>query len=276
VARVERQLKPRVNRRRFLSAAASASALAAQPAGGDTRPRVLITSGRSRLAQDLAANLAEKYRVRLTERIPVETRFEFVQCALEQDAQTRSAVRAVDAIVHVGDPLPGESSYQEIDYLARGTYNLLSAATEEHASAKKGAPRIVFLSTLELMTPYEPDFTVSELWRPRPNLVAAVLSKHLGEYVCREFARDRKVRVIVLRLGKVVRSEEAKGFDPLWVEERDVARAVAGALDALGQESGSAIENWWRVFHIAADSPRSRFSITDARRVLGYQPQFRW
>jgi nucleoside-diphosphate-sugar epimerase len=182
----------------------------------------------------------------------------------------------VDAIVHIGEPLPGEQGYPQIDYLTRGTYNLLSAAVEENLRAKEKSPRTVFLSTLDLMTPYDPAFTVSELWRPRPGLEPAVLSKHLGEYVCREFARDRKVRVIVLRMGKVVRSEEAKGFDPLWVEQRDAAQAVSGALDLLLRDNGSGIDTWWRVFHIAADSPRSRFSVARARQVLGYQPRFQW
>src|SRR6185295_6275873 len=105
-----------------------------------------------------------------------------------------------------------------IDYLTRGTYNLLGSATQEKVA------RVVYLSTLDLMTPYEASYTVSESWRPLPELGARPLSKHLGEYTCREFAREGKLDIVVLRLGQVVREAEARGkpFDPLWVGARAV------------------------------------------------------
>ena len=155
---------PRWNRREFLAAnAASGSALAAQAGGeADSRLKVLITSALSSLARGLAGALNQKYRVRLTERTRMESNLEFVECALNRDDTTSSLVRGIDAIVHVAEPLPGEDDRQQIDTLTRGTYNLLWAAAEQKV------PRVVFLSTLELMTPYDPAFTVSESWRPLP------------------------------------------------------------------------------------------------------------
>ena len=262
------------NRRQFLAAnAASGSALAAQVGGAaQNRPRVLITSGLSSLARGLAGALNQKYRVRLTERKQMESSFEFVECALNRGQATSSLVRDIDAIVHVAEPLPGEDDRQQIDALTRGTYNLLWAASEEKVS------RVVFLSTLELMTPYDAAFTVSESWRPLPSCEPPVLPKHLGEFVCREFARERKIRVLVLRLGKVVRGEEVKGkpFDPLWVEERDVAQAVLAGLGSALKDSEAGVASWWSVLHIGADSPRARFSVARAKGQLGYQPQFGW
>ena len=265
---------PRCNRREFLAAnAASGSGLAAQAGGeADSRLKVLITSALSSLARGLAGALNQKYRVRLTERTRMESNLEFVECALNRDDTTSSLVRGIDAIVHVAEPLPGEDDRQQIDALTRGTYNLLWAAAEQKV------PRVVFLSTLELMTPYDPAFTVSEAWRPLPSLQAPVLSKHLGEFVCREFARERKIRVIVLRLGKVVRNEEVKGkpFDPLWVEERDVAQAILAALASPLKDAGAGVASWWSVLHVGADSPHARFSVASAKRQLGYRPQFGW
>lgn len=268
----ERPVSPPVNRRNFLGAgAATVSGLAAQTAGeGTARPLVLITSAASALAQSLAEGLQSGFRIRMTERAPAATRFDFVECPLANDPATRALVRGADVILHVAEPLPGDDDWRRIEYLTRGTYNLLSAAAEE------GVARMVLLSTLELMTAYEADFTVSESWRPRPAPASPVLSKHLGEFVCREFARDRKVRCLALRLGKVVRHGEAAGFDPLWVDERDVVRAAELALQFMLKSSGSAVADWWRVLHIGADSPRSRFSVAAAKRILGYQPRYAW
>jgi nucleoside-diphosphate-sugar epimerase len=216
------------------------------------------------LAQSLAAGLRGTYPIRLTERAPVRTEHEFVECALGHDSATNGAVRGVDAIVHVAEPRPEETPGEQIDFLTRCTYNLLWAAAEE------GVPRVVLLSILELMTGYDPGFTVSETWRSRPPAESRALGKHLAEFTSREFARDGRIQVVVLRLGKVVRDEEVRGqsFDPLWVEERDVVQAVSRALAV---RIGS-----WQIFHIQADSPRGRFAVGRAKQALGYQPQFRW
>src|SRR5579872_97338 len=150
---------PRINRRQFLG---SAGAAALTPAGqASPVKRLLITSAHSPLAQSLASGLRGKYPVRLTERVPIRSDFEFVQCALGRDPATNSLVTGMDGIVHVAEPLPEENDKQQLDYLACATHNLLWAAFEEHV------PRLVFLSSLDLMTAYDPDFTVSESWRPR-------------------------------------------------------------------------------------------------------------
>jgi nucleoside-diphosphate-sugar epimerase len=225
---------------------------------------IVITSGAGKLAQALAAGLKDTYAIRLTERTPVRTEHEFVECALGHDPATNTLVRGVEAVVHVAEPLPNDTPEQQIDLLTRCTYNLLWAASEEKV------PRVVLISTLELMTAYDPNYTVSETWRPLPSDKPFVLSKHLGEYTSREFAREGKNQIVVLRLGKVVRAEEVKDQppDPLWVEERDAVHAVSRALTARVTS--------WQIFHIAQAGPRARFSVKRAQAALGYQPQFRW
>lgn len=222
---------------------------------------LLITSAACPLAQALANALKDEHQIRLTERVFVETEHEFAQCALGHDAATNLLVRGMDAIVHVAEPLPHEDENAQMDYLTRCTYNLLWAASQE------GVPRVVFLSTLEVMARYDANFAVGEGWRPLPTTEARVLSKHLGEFTCREFAREHRINVIVLRLGKVVRADDVKDqpFDPMWVDESDVAHAVSCAL--------SAPTGRWSIFHIQHDSPRARFPVAHAKRVLGYHPQ---
>jgi len=254
----------RVNRRRFLAIGGFAGAAPLVSAQAPKTKSILITSGGGRLAQALAAGLKETYSIRLTERAPIRTAHEFVQCALGHDSATDEVVRGVEAIVHVAEPLPEETPEQQIDFLTRCTYNLLWSAAEGKV------PRIVLLSTLELMTGYEPSYTVSENWLPLPSMTTIVLAKHLGEYISREFAREGKTQIVVLRLGKVVRADEVKDQppDPLWVDERDVVHAVLCAL--------SARLNIWQVFHIQSDSPGARFSVKRAQTALVYRPRFRW
>ncbi len=253
-----------MRRRRFIQASGLATAIPLAQAQAP-KPKILITSGASTLAQALAAGLKDTHTIRLTERGPVTTEHEFVECPLSHDPSTNAVVRGVEAVVHVAEPLSSDSPEQQIDLMTRCTYNLLWAASEEKV------PRVVLLSTLELMTGYDPNFTVSENWLPLPTDKPTVLSKHLGEYTGREFAREGKNQIVVLRLGKVVRADQVKDQtpDPLWVDERDVVHAVSQALAATRLTS-------WQVFHIAQAGPRARFSVRRAGTALGYKPQFQW
>jgi nucleoside-diphosphate-sugar epimerase len=251
-----------MNRRGFLQSSALAAApLAAQSPAG--KP-ILITSAGSDLGRKLAAGLSGQNPIRLTERKAVQTEHAFVESPLGHDALTNDLVRGVAAIVHLVEPLPEDSAAQQIDLATRCTYNLLFAAAAE------AVPLVVLLSTLDVMSGYEANLTVSETWRPRPSAEPRVLAKYLAESTSREFAREGKVNVVVLRLGKVVRSEEVRNqtFDPLWVDERDVVHAVSLALASkLGR---------FQVFHIQPDSPKSRYAVTRARNALKYRSQHQW
>ncbi len=253
-----------MNRRGFLERSGLAGLAPLASAQAQDKPKsLLITSASSPLAQSLANGLRDRYPIRLTERVPVRTEHEFVQCELGHDRSTNLAVQGARAIVHVAEPLSAETGGQQIDYQTRCNYNLLTAAAEE------GVPRVVLLSTLDLMTPYDPTFTVSETWTPRPVPEPRVLARHLCEYTAREFAREGRLTIVTLRLGRVVNADDVKDrpFDPLWLDERDMIQAVAAALEAK-------IDNKWSVFHIQAESPRARFSVARAKTALGYQPRY--
>jgi nucleoside-diphosphate-sugar epimerase len=223
---------------------------------------LLITSAAAPLAHALTESLREEHTLRLTERAPIAGRTDFALSALGPDLATNLLVRGMDALVHVAEPFPTDNAVAQIDYLTRCTYNLCLAAAAERVK------RLIYLSTLDLMTAYDAHYLVNERWKPRPSTHAPVLAKHLGEFTCREFAREHKLAVVVLRLGKVVRAEEVAGHpvDPLWVDERDVAQAVSLALTADLPR--------WAIFHIGADSSQARFSVATAKRMLSYAPQY--
>lgn len=245
------------------------AAAQARPATPLTKNRVLITSAHSRLAQAIAAALAGRYPIRLTAPAAVPGGYEFTQSDLDDDGATRALVRGVEGIVHAADPPPGAGGEMTLDWRTRSTYNLFLAAAQE------GVRRVIHLSSLALMTAYDEDFDVAEGWRPRPGPQPEGLSHYLGECIAREFAHQKRLRIAVLRLGKVVRPEEVAGkpFDPLWVAEDDVVQAVSLALERPGTSDA---EGWWSVYHIASGSPRARFSIAAAQRGLGYRPKFHW
>jgi nucleoside-diphosphate-sugar epimerase len=238
---------------------------------------VLITSATSDLAQQVATALSEEHTIRLTELHNVESNFDFMQSELGHDETTNELVRGMDAIIHIAEvptqflaearlmPHAHETLIQPdnyaIDYQTRCTYNLLMAASEE------GVKHVIYASTLHLFEQHGEDWTVTESWRPRPSVDSFVLSKHLGEFTCREFAREGKLNVTCLRLGNLVTAEAAATteHDSMWLEMNDAVAAFNCALNSSSP---------WRIFHIQSEFPGSRFSIGKAKSHLEFNPQF--
>ena len=207
--------------------------------------KVLITSAGDNLPRQIANSLGDDHEILLTDREDVSTRFPFVRSDLNHTAPTNDLVRGVDAIVHSGAVDPRASVSDQLDYQMRCTYNLLKAAWEE------GVPRVVYLSSLRLMEGYDPSYAVTERWKPTPTLEPPVLCYHLGEIVCREFARERKTEVTILRLGEITPASETNSSTSALYED-DAIKAIRLSLNA--DHSG-----WLDIFHIQSDVPDARF-----------------
>ena len=228
---------------------------------------LLITSASSELAHRLATAASESHTIRLTELQPIDTNFEFVQSALGHDESTNELVTGMDTVAHIAETPPelkakaNDPENFEIDYQTRCTYNLLMAASAE------GVQHFIYASTLRLFEQHGEDWTVKENWRPRPSVDSFVLAKHLGEFTCREFAREGKISVTCLRLGAIVTAEKADGeeFNPMWLEMNDAVAAFQGAIDAPSR---------WGIFHVQSEFPGSRFIIGKAKEHLKFNPQF--
>ena len=232
--------------------------------------KVLITAAGSGLAPQLAGVLSDDHEVLLTDREDVATDHPFVRSDLNHTEPTNDLVRGVDVIVHSGAIDPRDSISGQLDYQMRCTYNLLWAAWEE------GVPRFVYLSSLSQVAGYDPSYAVTEAWKPTPTLEPSVLCYHLGEIVCREFAREKKTEVTILRLGEVTAVSDGNPSTSALYED--------DALEAIRLSLTSDHSGWLDIFHIQSDVPNARFlsgqswrSADDVAQVvsLGYTPRKR-
>ena len=206
--------------------------------------RILMTSASLPLTEELATVLSGNHQMRLTDTKEVPTDRDFVRSDLDHQPPTNELVRGMDAIVHSGDVDPLVSESEQLDYQMRCTYNLLWAAWEE------GVPRLVYLSSLNLMDRYDEGLAVTERWRPAPSADAPMLCYHMGEYVCREFAREFKIKVVCLRLGEVTPSgSSAPSPSALYMDDAIDAVEKALTFEATG----------WDIFHIQSAVPNARY-----------------
>lgn len=232
--------------------------------------RVLITGAASPLATAIADSLRTDHQVRLTDKKEISTDLEFVRSDIGHDEATDALVQGVDAIVHLTHtPHPNDGQNEWLDINSRRHYNLLLAASEADV------PFALVISTLDLFQPYDVEMTVGEHWQPLPNTSPAQLGAHLAEFTAREFAHSNALDVAVLRLGHVVLSEDVaeQKYDPMWVDQRDAARAVdlllqkRKTLDPRRSRS-------YHVLHLQSVSDRARFSSEHICNTLEFQPQY--
>ena len=211
---------------------------------------VLITSAASQLSRGIAGSLSRRHGIKLTDTREVSSDLGFLRSALDHTEATNELVRGVDAIVHSGEIDPEASASEQLDFQMRCTYNLLWAAAEE------GVQRFVYLSSLLLMKGYDPDLAVTERWKTLPTTELPVLCFHLGEFVCREFARERKIHVVVLRLGDITPESSS---DPT-----SSALYMDDAVDAVEKALTAELSGWLDIFHIQS-------AVTDARFLTGQE-----
>ena len=231
---------------------------------------ILITAGASALAQDLARALSKEHSVRLTDVVDASRQWPFVRCDLGHDEATDRLVAGVDVLVHLA---ASYSEYAErasdnseisanrlIDYQTRCTYNLL------HAASEAGVSRCIYASSLCLFARCDDDWAVNEQWRPRPSTEPPVLTQHLGEFVCREFAREGRIAITCLRLGKLGQpgNGAAQPPDPAWLSYADAVNAFDCAMAATAKP--------WAVYHIQSAFPGARFSSARAQDAIGFAP----
>lgn len=261
-----------MKRRKFLQAAGLACA-GVSSALGDEKPetqrrQVLVTSAESRLAQAITTHIENEFDVFLTSPEEITTVHPSVKSDLGHDQSINALVRGLDAIVFVNEAPANADAAGLIDYRTRNLYNLLRAASEENVK------KVILLSSLELMTGYDEELDVKEVWKPTVTTDPRLLSYHLAEFTTREFARARKIDVAVLRLGKVISADKVEGqpFDPMWVDERDVAQSVASAVRTDFEDTDYRIGRWL-IFHIQSSNPAARFSSDRARGRLEYKPE---
>ena len=232
---------------------------------------ILITSAASALAQDVAEALAGEHNVRLTDIQDVSISHPFMRCNLGHGEATDRLVADVDVLIHLAPTYidcaedssddAGASANRLIDHQTRCTYNLLLAASAA------GVSRCIYASSLTVFAGCEEDWAIKEQWRPRPSTEPQVLAQHLGEFTCREFAREGRIAITCLRLGNLDQTGESaeQPSDTTWLARQDAVHAFVSALAAPPEP--------WAVYHIQSEFPGARFGTEKAQEAIGFAPR---
>ena len=217
---------------------------------------VLITAANCATAQIIAATLARTHTLRLTD-LPDNVSGAMIAHDLDHDASTDDLVAEIDAIVNVGFQGQAGGDTHLLDYHTRRMYNLLLAA------ADAGVSRVVNVSTLRLYEDHEENLVVTERWRTDPPAEnVELLAAHMAEVVCKEFARDRLIQVVNLRLGwPFVDNASVDGAGSAAITHDLIGAAVAEALTSTELAQ-------WQDIHIQSPVESQRFITKTAANLL--------
>jgi dTDP-4-dehydrorhamnose reductase len=236
---------------------------------GGTRRTVLVTGAAGNIGSYFAQHSHARYRLILLEREGEDTgEIEPYGKVLTGDIQDldfmKRACRGIDTVLHLAanpDPSGDWDSILRLNII--GTYNTMVAAKAA------GCRRVIYASSIHAVSGYPADYQVHTSEPVNPGDLYGV-SKCFGEALGRYMAEQEGLSVIALRIGAFQPLEKARGEQSVsmldaWVSRRDLNQLICRCIDDQALK--------WAVFHGLSNNRFKRLDITDARELVGYDPQ---
>ena len=265
--------------------------------------KVLVTGANGFLGGKLLPLLAEQHQIRgLVRTVSDSAQFDFAPGDVRAFESVRTALEGMDAVIHLAAMTAKPSAKDPLaahDVNVKGTYNLAEAAVQA------GVKRIVFASTIavtgSLSKAFVPQYVPVDEDHPCLARDTYGITKYLGEEVLKAYSRQHDLATVCLRLNWVqdtrAAGASAGGQATFWstVDYRDVMQALVLALesDSVGCEiiNVASENNWFNKDslelvrqhypgitvdsdYFAQNPQRGIFSISKARKVLNYEPQY--
>jgi uronate dehydrogenase len=229
--------------------------------------RVLITGAAGRIGRLLAAQLADRYDLVLTDLQPIIRMPHAVTLKVDITAieQVRHACAAIDTVVHLAADSRPDAPWETLlpDNIV-GTYNVF------HAAHESGCRRVIFASSIQVVDGYPEERQVNASMPIRPlNLYAA--TKAWGEALGSFYAHGKGLSVICLRLGSVKHRDDAS-IRPSHPDlgkiltEADLVALILASIEAPN-------DVLFGIFHGISNNRWKRLDISESREQLGYHPQ---
>lgn len=238
--------------------------------GRPQRRRVLITGAAGRIGSTFAQHAQGKYDLRLMvrgdeERIEQVRPFgEIITANLADLPRLKELCRGIDTVVHLAatpDPSAVWSTLLHDNII--GTYHVMAAAKAA------GCRRVIYASSVHAVGGYPPGVQVKTTDPVNPGDLYGV-SKCFGEALGRYMADQEGLSVIALRIGAfqpldAALRPEMIGVAEMFVSDRDLCQLIERCIDDTTLR--------WAVFNAVSNNRFQRLDITDARELLGYEPQ---
>ena len=233
------------------------------------RRRVLVTGAAGRIGSFFASKLHQKYDLRLMARdqsedcSEIQGYGEVVFCELSDLKKLESLLEGIDTVLHLaGDPSPNQTWNSTLQNNIIGTYNTFVAAKAA------GCRRVIYASSIHAVSGYPKNVQVKTNEPVNPGDLYGV-SKCFGEALGRYMAEQEGLSVIAVRIGGFQPETTAQKADlslmDAWVSHEDLIQLFERCIDVRQLK--------WAVFHGLSNNTFNCLDISDARELVGYDPQ---
>jgi len=223
---------------------------------------ILMTGAAGRIGSFLRAELAGKYRLRLSDLKPIrnlsagETT---VRADIAKLSDMLRATKGVDAVVHFG----GQSGEHDWDHILKA--NIIGFHNTLEAARRNGVKRFLVATSNHAVGFYRCDQTIDHRVYPKPDSRYGV-SKVFNEALASLYADRYGMQMFCMRIGNVNHSPIDRRRLALWISARDMAQLVTIGIEQPDLH--------FEVVYGVSDNVRSWYDNSNAYR-LGYRPQDR-
>jgi uronate dehydrogenase len=220
---------------------------------------ILITGAAGDVGTHLTRELADKYKLRLSDKREVKAPkgHAFARADISKMSDALRITKGVDAVVHLGG-YSVEGSWEAIlQANIIGCYNVFEAAR------RNGVKRLVFPTSNHAVGFYRRDQTIDHRVYPKPDSRYGV-SKVFGEALGSLYADKYGMQVFMIRIGNVNPKPIDKRRLSLWISPRDIAQLVAVGIEHP--------EVRFEIVYGISKNKRAWYDNSNAYR-LGYKPQ---
>jgi hypothetical protein len=233
------------------------------------RRRVLVTGAAGNIGSYFAEHSHRKYDLRLLERdaddrAKMEKFGEVVLGDITNLDRMKEVCKGVDTVLHLAASASPSTAWDDaLSLNIVGTYNTFVAAK----AAK--CRRFIYASSIHAVSGYPPDVQVKTSEPVNPGDLYGV-TKCFGEALGRYMAEKEGLSTIALRIGafqppEAAESEKGLAMIDAFVSQRDLNQLIEKCID---------VENLkFAIFHGLSDNRFKRLDLSDARALVGYDPQ---
>ncbi len=234
------------------------------------RRRILVTGAAGNIGSYFAEHSHGRYELRLMvqqmdeDAEALRSFGEVVAGDLGDLEGMKELCGGIDTVLHLAaDPSPSATWQSLLPNNIVGTYHAFVAAKAV------GCRRVIFASSIHAVSGYPPDVQVKTSEPVNPGDLYGV-TKCFGEAMGRYMAEQEDLSVIALRIGAFqplerAREESSVSMLDAFVSQRDLNQLIQRSID---------VENVkFAILHGLSNNRFKRLDISDARQLVGYDPQ---
>ncbi|HSH78830.1 MAG TPA: NAD(P)-dependent oxidoreductase [Herpetosiphonaceae bacterium] len=234
------------------------------------RRRVLVTGATGNIGSYFAEHAHDQYDLRLMvlqmdeDATALQAFGEVVTGELGNLERMKELCQGIDTVVHLAAEADPSTTWERLLQA-----NIVGAYHTFVAAKAAGCRRVIFASSIHAVSGYPADVQVKTNEPVNPGDLYGV-TKCFGEALGRYMAEQEGLSVIALRIGgfqpaEAARTERGMWMLDAWVSQRDLLQLIRRCID---------VENiTFAIFHGLSDNRFKRLDISDARQLIGYEPQ---